>query len=88
MGITELDRTYHFIMGKFVERGHGPHYTEIANEFGVSPEEGKRLLHELMNKGMAMWLHPGNLIASFAPFSNFPTEYRITIDGQQKWFAQ
>lgn len=89
MGIPELDRTYHFIMRTFVERGHGPHYTEIANEFGVPPDEGKRLLHELMNRGMAMWMYPGtDLIASFAPFNNLPTQYHITVDGHQKWFAQ
>ena len=28
------------------------------------------------------------LIASFAPFNNLPTQYRISIDGQHKWFAQ
>jgi hypothetical protein len=28
------------------------------------------------------------LIASLAPFNNLPNQYRITIDGEQKWFAQ
>lgn len=85
----QLDRTYHFIMETFVKRGFGPHYTEIAHHFGVTPEDGKKLLHELMGLGMAMWLAPGtDLIASFAPFNNQPTQYRITIEGQQKWFAQ
>ena len=27
-------------------------------------------------------------IVSFAPFHNLPTQYRITVDGEQKWFAQ
>ena len=27
-------------------------------------------------------------IVSFAPFNNLPTQYRITIEGQQKWFGQ
>ena len=85
----QLDRTYHFIMETFVERGHAPHYTEIAGEFGVHPDEGRGLLHELMDTGMAMWLCPGtDLIASFAPFNNLPTQYRIIVEGQQKWFAQ
>lgn len=85
----QLDHAYHFVMETFVERGHAPHYTEIAGRFGVRPDEGKRLLHDLMNTGMAMWLYPGtDLIASFAPFNNLPTQYRITVDGQQKWFAQ
>lgn len=87
---NELDQAFHFIMETFVKRGDAPHYTEIARKFGVMPDEGKRLLHDLVNTGiMAMWLHPGtDVIASFAPFSNLPTQYRITVEGQQKWFGQ
>jgi hypothetical protein len=85
----QLDRTYHFIMESFIRRGQAPHYTEIAQAFSVSPDEGKQLLLELMSAKLAAWLHPGtDLIASFAPFNNLPTQYRITIVGQQKWFAQ
>lgn len=86
----QLDRIFHFIMETFVERGNAPHYTEIAGEFGVNPDDGKRLLHDLFGTGvMPMWLYPGtDLIVSFAPFNNLPTQYRITVDGQQKWFAQ
>jgi hypothetical protein len=85
-----LDKTFHFIMETFVCRGDAPHYTEIAKKFGVNPDEGKGLLHDVINTGvMPMWLHPGtDLIASFAPFSNLPTQYRITVDGRQKWFGQ
>lgn len=87
---TLLDRCFDFIMNTFVKRGYGPHYTEIAKAFGILPEEGKNLLHELMDTGiMSMWLHPDtDLIASFAPFNNLPNQYRITVDGKQKWFAQ
>jgi hypothetical protein len=58
--------------------------------FGGQPDEGQRLLHDLINTGiMPMWLHPGtDIIASFAPFNNLPTQYRITVEGQQKWFGQ
>ncbi len=35
------------------------------------------------------WLFPEtDLIASFAPFNNLPTQYRISVDGKQRWFAQ
>jgi len=86
---TQLDKTYHYILQTFVERGFAPHFTEIAKEFTVSPEEGRRLLHDLMATGLPLWLYPGtDLIASFAPFNNQPTQYRITVDRQQKWFAQ
>lgn len=87
---TELDRTYHFILETFITSGQAPHYTEIAKAFSVSPDEGKRRLHDLMDDSkMPIWLYPGSdLIASFAPFNNLPNQYRITIDGHQKWFAQ
>lgn len=85
----QMDRTYHYILETFISRGYAPHYTEIAREFSVSPDEGKKLLHELMSSGLPLWLYPGtDLIASFASFNNLPTQYIITIDGQQKWFAQ
>jgi uncharacterized protein YfbU (UPF0304 family) len=48
---TQLDRTHHFILETFVERGYAPHYTEIARRFGLPPEEGKKLLLELMIRG-------------------------------------
>jgi len=87
--LRQLDRTYHFIMETFVRRGQAPHYTEIARAFSLQPEEGRLLLHELMATALPIWLYPENdLIASFAPFNNLPTQYRIAIDGQQKWFAQ
>jgi len=86
---TQLDRTHHFILETFVERGYAPHYTEIAARFGVAPEEGKRLLHDLMSTGLPLWVYPDtDLIASFAPFSNLPTQYRISVDGRQAWFGQ
>lgn len=90
MARSPLDRTYHFILESFVKNGQAPHYTEIAREFSVSPDAGKKLLHDLMDDTkMPIWLYPGtDLIASFAPFNNLPTQYRITIDGHQKWFAQ
>jgi hypothetical protein len=86
----QLDQVFQFVMQTFVKRGSAPHYSEIAEQFGVKPDGGKRLLHELINSGvMPMWLHPGtDLIASFAPFNNLPNQYRITVDGQQKWFGQ
>ena len=85
----QQDRTYHFIMEYFTIQGHAPHFTEIASKFSVQPDDGKRFLHDLMDTGLPIWLYPNtDLIASFAPFNNLPTQYRITIDGHQKWFAQ
>ncbi len=86
---TKLDKTFHIIMKRLVETGQAPHFTEIASELGVSPEEGRKALHELFFPGFPGWLYPNtDYITSFAPFNNLPTQYRITIEGQQKWFAQ
>ena len=84
-----LDRAHYYVMGHFVETGHAPHYTDIARKFDIRPEAGKDLLHSLINSGLgATWLHPDtDYIATFNPFSNLPTQYRISVDGHQKWFA-
>jgi len=87
---SQLDQTFHIIMKRFVETGQAPHYTEIAAESGVSPEERRKAVHELFSIPMFPgWLYPNtDYIASFPPFSNLPTQYRITVDGRQKWFGQ
>lgn len=88
--LTQLGRTFQIIMKGLMDTGHAPHYTEIAKNFGVSPDEGRQRLDELIDlKIPGCWLYPNtSLIASFAPFNNIPTQYRITIDGEQKWFGQ
>ncbi len=84
-----LDKTFSVVMKRMVETGQAPFYTEIAAELGVSVEEGRKALHDLFGTGIPGWAFPNtDHIASFAPFNNLPTQYRITIDGQQKWFGQ
>jgi hypothetical protein len=87
--LSLLQRTYSFILKCFVETGQAPFYTEIAAELGVSVEGGGKALHALLGLGTAAWVYPNTeYIVSFSPFSNLPTQYRIAIDGQQKWFGQ
>ena len=85
-----LDRTFSVIMKRMVETGQAPHYTEIAAELGLSPSEGRAALRKLFSvRGFPGWLYPKvDNVVSFAPFNNLPTHYRLTIDGQQKWFGQ
>ena len=84
-----LDRAFQFIMRRFVDTGHGPHYTELAAAFGLSVEEGRQRLHEVVKTFSPSWLHPEtDYLVSFPPFHNLPTQYRVTVDGAQKWFAQ
>ena len=90
MSDTEvLDKTFHFILKRMVDTGQAPHYTEIAAALGVSPEEGRKTMQTLFESRVYGWLFPNtNFIASFAPFNNQPTQFRVTVDGEQKWFAQ
>ncbi len=90
--MSESKQLYHvfqIIMKKMIETGQAPHFTEIATEMGVPMEEGRLAVHELFSPGFPAWLFPNtDYIGSFPPFSNLPTQYRITVDGQQKWTAQ
>jgi hypothetical protein len=84
-----LDKTHHFVLKKMVDTGQAPHYTEIAADLGVSPEEGRKTMHQLFESGVYGWMYPNtDFIASYAPFNNQPTQFRISVDGEQKWFAQ
>ncbi|MDB4433347.1 hypothetical protein N9166_01285 [bacterium] len=87
---TLLDRTFGVIMKGMVDTGQAPHYTEIATELGLSPAEGRAALHKLFSvRGFPGWLYPKtDSIVSFPPFNNLPTHFRLTIEGEQKWFAQ
>ena len=86
---SQLDRTFLFIMKRMADTGQAPFYTEIATELGVPVEEGRKALHNLIGTGIPAWVFPNtSYITSFAPFNNLPTQYRITIEGQQKWFGE
>jgi hypothetical protein len=85
----QLDKAFHFIISRMVETGGAPHYSELAKTLRCSVEEGRQTQHELMRTGFPGWLHPGtDYIVAFPPFSNLPTQYRITVGGAQKWYAQ
>lgn len=87
--MTELlDRAYSSIMATITGTGQAPHYTELATALDVPMERGRELVHELMAITPG-WVHPGtDYIASFPPFNNQPTQYRISVDGRPSWFGQ
>jgi len=87
---SRADQTFQIIMRKFLETGQAPHFTEIASKLGVRPDDGRQALHDLFSVPMFPgWLFPNtDYVTSFPPFNNLPTQYRVSIDGQQQWFAQ
>lgn len=84
-----LDGMFHRIMRGLVDHGRAPHYAEMAPALGLSVEDGRRLLLDVMQAYPIGWLHPDtDYVASFPPLNNLPTQYRVTVGGEQKWFAQ
>jgi len=99
-----LARIYHLILAGFVRDGHAPHYTDIAINLGMTVEHARRTQRELLTAlsgplagedgrltalGGAHWALPAtDYIASFSPFSNVATQYRISVDGEQRWYGQ
>ncbi len=75
-------------MDTMIETGEAPHFTELAARLDITPEQGREVIHELV--GMTPgWTHPGtDYIASFPPFNNQPTQYRISVDGKPGWYGQ
>ncbi len=87
--LPPLARMYHAIMRGFVLNGRAPHYVELGRELDLRPEEARQSLHQLVGLGLPAWLHPGtDYLVAFAPFASLPTQYLITVNGQQRWYAQ
>lgn len=84
-----MDRAFHLLMRSIVESGSALHHAELARVLGLAVEDGRQLLQAVMQAYPIGWLHPEtDYIASFPPLNNLPTQYRVTVRGQQKWFAQ
>jgi hypothetical protein len=77
-------------MEQIVTTGKAPDYTEVASHLGVSAEEGRKKLRKVFSAfGFPGWFYPNtSTIMSFPPFNIAPTNHRLTIDGEQKWFGQ
>ncbi len=84
-----VQRAYTTIIRYSVDHGIAPHYTELAASLGVTPDEARGIQEEAAKAGVGCWIsHDTDYIHSFAPFSNLPTQYRISIEGVQKWWGQ
>src|SRR5262245_42142970 len=87
--IALLDRMFQQVMRTLIETGRPPHYAELASALGLGVEDSRQQLRALMQSYPIGWLHPDtDYIASFPPLNNLPTQYRVSVRGEQKWFAQ
>ena len=83
-----LDRTFHTIMTRMVETGRAPNHVELEGVLGLDPDEALTALHDLMASGYPGWVDENDKVVTICPLSNQPNQYRITVDGEQKWFGQ
>ena len=84
-----VQRAYTTILRYNIEHGAAPHFTELARELDVSPDEARALQRETTDAVIGCWIsHDTDYVHSWAPFSNLPTQYRVSVEGEQKWYAQ
>ncbi|HEY3278151.1 MAG TPA: hypothetical protein VGJ94_16155 [Syntrophorhabdaceae bacterium] len=84
-----VQRAYTAVLDHFIKTGRAPHYTELAATLGLGPEEARQVQHKAADSAIACWFVTGtDYVESWAPFSNVPTHYLVTIEGDQKWYGQ
>ena len=83
-----VQQAYTTILQHMIHTGRAPHYTELAETLGLAPDEAREVQREAADAGVACWLVEGtDYIESWAPFSNVPNQYKLTVGGEQKWFG-
>ena len=84
-----IQKAYTATVKHFMEAGCAPHYTELAVTLGLKPEEAKQIQHEAADSALACWfVQDTDYVESWVPFSNVPTQYLVSVDGEQKWYGQ
>jgi len=86
---TLIQRAYTAVVEHFVSTGRAPHYAELAGTLGLAPEEARQVQHTAAEASIGCWfVKDTDHVESWAPFSNVPTQYLVTIQGKQKWYGQ
>lgn len=79
-----LSRAYRALMTGFVRHGRALHYTELGEILGLASDQARQAQKDLVASGLPIWEHPDtDLIVAMTPFSSLPTQYRISVNGQQ-----
>jgi hypothetical protein len=84
-------RAFTTILEHFVATGRAPHYAELGDALDIGSEEAREVQRAAVDATpiASCWLaHDTDFIESWAPFSNVPTHYLISVDGIQKWYGQ
>src|SRR5215471_18124857 len=86
---TLVQRAYTAVVEHFMKTGRAPHYTELAATLGLRPEEARQVQHKAAESSIGCWfVKDTDYVESWAPFSNVPTHYLVTIKGGQNWYGQ
>jgi hypothetical protein len=89
--LATVQSAYTAILQHFVATGRAPHYVELASTLDIGVNAARDLLRETARAfpvGGSWLSHDTDNIESWAPFSNIPTHYLISVDGAQKWYGQ
>jgi hypothetical protein len=84
-------RAFTTILEHFVANGRAPHYAELADALEIDLEEAREVQRAAVEAAplASCWLaRDTDYIESWAPFSNVPTHYLISVGGIQKWYGQ
>ncbi len=86
---TLVQRAYTTVLEQLIKTGRAPHYTELGNILGLRPDEAKQAQRAAAESSIGCWfVQDTDYVESWAPFSNVPTHYLVTIEGEQKWYGQ
>jgi len=86
---TLLQRGYTAVVEHFMKTGRAPHYTELAGTLGLPPDEARQVQRRAAESAIGCWfVKDTDYVESWALFANVPTQYLVTIKGEQKWYGQ
>lgn len=86
-----VQRGFTTILEHLVSFGRAPHYSELADALGIGMEQARALQRAAAEAApiAGYWLaNDTDFIESWAPFSNIPTHYLISVDGVSGWYGQ
>ncbi|MGD9933781.1 MAG: hypothetical protein AB7T37_08665 [Dehalococcoidia bacterium] len=73
----------------FVATGRAPHFTELARTVGCGLDEALAAQRDAASRANACWFAEGtDVVGAWPPFSNTPTPYLISVNGEQRWYGQ